>query len=438
LTILNESGIPDVLHPLHAASGLAGNLPGTLVVVAGLRSEAHVVRSFPGSGPNDGPGGRILFAVLDPEDPPQQGQLAALAADAAGRRAETILLVGGRAASALGVDVDFEARLAARKSGLEVAALDVDAPHAAGPGVLSTDLEDRMLAALVGLCPKRRTSELVEASSQAKRGGLFGLGGLGSRRREQPAEQGRPVVLLGGALSPGSASGLTTELARAGVESAGALPSGGEDLPPVGEGTVVGMMDPNLGAAASAARERSARVVRTLMPIGVDGTARFLQDVAEDAGARTSQVARAREVWEELGNLRARVRGKRIFFAGDTGYELPLARFLADAGAVVLEVGAPRLDRRFLAEELQALGSGVDVVVSPDWRGQMGRIEESSPDVVVASEGLHAPLVARGHLCRSPRDFVGAGLHGYEGAGRILELLARTFDRAESLDTLSL
>lgn len=402
------------------------------MVVAGVRTEAHVVRSFSEGARR----GRVLFAALDPQDPPQQGQLAHLAADAAGRRAEAVLLVGGRSAAALGVDVDFEARLCARKSGLAVAAVDVDAPGP-GPGVLSTDLEDRVIAALVGLCPKRRTSELVEAASQAKRGGLFGLGGLGGRRREEPAEQVRPVVLLGGALSPGSAAGLAAELSRAGVEPAGAVPSG-EDLPPVGEGTVVGIMDPNLGAAAGAARERGARVVRTLMPIGVDGTARFLQDVAEDAGARTSEVARAREVWEELGSLRSRVRGKRIFFAGDTGYELPLARFLADAGAVVLEVGAPRLDRRFLAEELQALGSGVDVVVSPDWRGQIGRIEESNPDVVVASAGLHAPLVARGHLCRSSRDFVAAGLHGYEGARRILQLLARTFDRAEALDTLSL
>ena len=430
MTILNESGIPDVLHPLHAVNGLAARLPGTLVIVVGMRSEAHVVRSFPGGGP----GGRISFAVLDPRDPPRQGHLANLAIGAAGRRAETVLLVAGRTATALGVDVDFEARLAARKTGLAVAAVDADAPYA-NPGVLSTDLEDRVLAALVDLCPKRRTSELVEAASQAKRGGIFGFRGRG---REQPAEQGRPVVLLGGALSPGSAAELVAELERTGVEAAGVVPYSGDELPPVGEGTVVGAMDPNLGAAANAARERGARVVRTLMPIGVDGTARFLQDVAEDAGARTSEVMRARSVWEELGALRGRVRGKRIFFAGDTGYELPLARFLADAGAVVLEVGAPRLDRRFLAEELQALGSGVDVVVSPDWRGQIKRIEDSNPDVVVASAGLHAPLVARGHLCRGSQDFVRAGLHGYEGARRILELLARTFDRAETLDALSL
>ena len=429
MTILNESGVPDVLPPLHAARKLAQRLPRTLVVVVGMRTEAHVVRSF-----SDGARGRISFVLLDPQDPPSQGQVAALALDALGRRVESVLLVAGRTATALGVDADFEARLLARKSGLPVGAVEADAPYAT-PGVLSTDLEDRVIAALVEMCPKRQTSDLLE-SSPAKRGRFFSFGG---RSRERPTEGRHPVVLLGGAFSPGSAAELSEELARTGVETAGVLPANEDgELPPVGEGTIVGVMDPNMVASANAARERGARVVRTLMPIGVDGTARFLQDVAEDAGARTSEVMQARSVWEGLGALRNRVRGKRIFFAGDTGFELPLARFLADAGAVVLEVGAPRLDRRFLADELQALGSGVDVVISPDWRGQMRRIEESHPDVVVASPALHAPLVARGHLCRPTRDFVRAGAHGYEGARRILELLARTFDRAEALDSLSL
>ena len=428
MTILNESGIPDVLPPLHAVNGLAERLPGALVIVAGTRAEAHLVRSL------SPPDARVTFAVLDPEDPPRQGQLAGLAVEAAIPGTEFVLLVCGRTASSLGVDADFEARLATRKLDLPVGAVDPDAPYVT-PGVLSTDLEDQILAALVGLCPKRRTSELVEAASTAKRGGLFGLRG---RVREEAAGQSRPVVLLGAALSPGSVTGLVAELSRSGVEVSGVVPEIGEaELPPVGEETVVGMMDPNLGAA-DAARDRGARVVRTLLPIGVDGTARFLQDVAAEAGAGSSEVLRARSVWEELGALRNRVRGKRIFFAGDTGFELPLARFLADAGAVVLEVGAPRLDRRFLAEELQALGSGVDVVVSPDWLGQLQRIEEARPDVVVASQGLLTPLVARGHLCRGSRDFVRAGLHGYEGARRILELLAGTFDRAEALDALSL
>jgi light-independent protochlorophyllide reductase subunit N len=223
------------------------------------------------------------------------------------------------------------------------------------------------------------------------------------------------------------------------VEVAGAVPeSRVDELPPLGEGTVVAVMDPNLTGAAAAAERRGATVVRTLMPIGVDGTARFVQDVAEEVGSRTSEVLRARSAWEDLGALRNRIRGKRIFFAGDTGFEIPLARFLADAGGVVLEVGAPRLDRRFLAPELQALAPDVDVVLSPDCRGQIKRIDEARPDVVISSPGLFLPLIARGHLCRSPGDFLEAGLYGYGGARRILELLVRTLERAETLDSLNL
>ena len=58
--------------------------------------------------------------------------------------------------------------------------------------------------------------------------------------------------------------------------------------------------------------------------------------------------------------------------------------------------------------------------------------------MVISSPGLHLPLVARGHLCRSPHDFISAGLYGYGGARRILELLVRTMERAETLDSLNL
>ena len=443
MTILNESGIPDVLPPLHAVNGLAERLANVLVVVAGTQSEAHLVQCLPAApSPNPPPSQRnprVIFAVLDPDDPPRQGLLASrIVESAAGLRGtRLVLLVAGRTAESLGVDAEFESRLVARKLDLPAEVVDPDAPYDV-PGILSTDLEDRVLAALVNICPKRKTSDLVETGSPAKRGGLFG-GLLGRGNEASDSNGGHPVVLLGGALAPGAERGLAAELLRAGVEVAGAVPGSGiGELPPLGEGTVVAVMDPNLTSAAKAAERRGATVVKSLMPVGVDGTARFVQDVAEEAGTRTSEVVRARFAWEDLGALRNRIRGKRIFFAGDTGFEIPLARFLADAGAVVLEVGAPRLDRRFLAAELQALGPDVDVVVSPDYRGQLNRIDESGPDVVISSPGLHLPLVARGHLCRSPRDFLAAGLYGYGGARRILELLVRTVERAQILDSLNL
>jgi light-independent protochlorophyllide reductase subunit N len=444
LTILNEAGPADVLSPLHAVNGLAQRLPGTLVVVVGTRAEAHIAQSLPAAPAPDLPrsprSARVAFVVLDPAETPQQGRVATRVIEAAAglRGTGFVLLVVGHTAELLGVDADFEARLISRRLDLPTEAVNPDAPYDI-PGTLSTDLEDRALAALVDVCPRRTTSDLLETDSPAqKRARRFG-GFLGRGRDEARPGRTRPVVLLGGLASPCAAGELAAALERAGVEVAGRVPGTGmQELPSLGEGTVVGVMDPNLTAAAGAAQDRGARMVKTLTPVGVDGTARFIHDVTAEAGARANELARARAVWEALEPLRNRVRGKRIFFAGDTGLEVPLARFLADAGAVVLEVGAPRLDRRALAEELQALGPDVDVVQSPDWRGQMGRIEAARPDVVVASPGLHAPLVARGHLCRSPRDFLEAGVYGYAGARRILELLVRTFERAEALDSVNL
>ena len=314
MTILNESGIPDVLPPLHAVNGLAQRLPDALIVVVGTQAEAHLVQCLPGApSPNLPPSRRnrrVIFAVIDPDDPPQQGLLASrIVESAAGLRGtKLVLLVAGRTAESLGVDAGFEATLVARKLDLPAEAVNADAPHEI-PGILSTDLEDCVLAALVNLCPKRKTSDLVETASPAKRGGLFGsLLGRGVEAADSNDE--RPVVLLGGALTPGAAQGLAAELSRAGVDVAGAIPgSATGQLPPLGEGTVVAMMDPNLTSAATVVERRGATVVKTLMPVGVDGTARFVQDVAEEAGTRTSEVVRARSAWEDLEVLRNRIRG---------------------------------------------------------------------------------------------------------------------------------
>ncbi len=71
MTILNESGIPDVLSPLHAVSGLAERFPGALVVVVGTLAEAHLVQSLPAAPSPNLPvpprNPRVVFAVLDPE-----------------------------------------------------------------------------------------------------------------------------------------------------------------------------------------------------------------------------------------------------------------------------------------------------------------------------------------------------------------------------------
>lgn len=444
MTILNESGASDVLSPLHAVSDLSSLMRDALIVVLGTRSEIHAAQSVP-TAVSHAPAGfdpldrRVLFLLLDPDEPPESGRVASRLVEAAAgtRRTGAILLVTARSASLLDIDPEFETRLAARRLDLPVLPVSLNSRSSKR---LSTDLEDATLAALVEVCPPRTSDALQTASKRitrrnVRRGGLLG----GRASGGEPEGVRRPVVLLGAA--SGVRDELAAELGRVGVLVDGEVPalSGiAADLPGLGEDTIVGVTDPHLSGAARAASERGATVVRTLMPIGVDGTARFVQDVAAAAGTEVSEVVKARSVWESLGHLRNGIRGKRIFFAGDTGLEVPLARFLADAGAVVLEVGAPRLDRRFLADELHTLGPGVDVVESPDWRGQLQRADETRPDLVISSPGLHVPLVAHGHLCLSSLDFRHAGIHGYEGARRVLELLAGAFERAEALDSLDL
>ncbi|WP_119066408.1 nitrogenase component 1 [Rubrobacter indicoceani] len=446
MTVLNESGIPDVTAPLHAANGLADRMGGALVVILGTRSEAFIAQSIPAAPmpgflpPPRSP--RLVFTVLDPSRPPEQGRIASrLVETAAGFRGlDCVFLVSGWSAKVVGVDAAFEARLAERRLEIPVEVLDPDGLREV-PGVLSTDLEDRAMAAMISLSPNQSSSELLlsgRAGRSPAKGGerRRGIFGMGRDRTEAAQTQTSPVVLVGGFGSPFSLSELAGTLRKAGVRVEGVIPAGTVGgLPGIGEGTVVGLLDTNLGEVRRAAEERGALVVETLTPVGVDGTARFLQDVSAAAGGSTSELGRARSLWQNLQHLRNRVRGKRIFFCGDTGLELPLARFLTDAGAVIVEIGMPRFDRRRLSEELQALGPDVDIVEAPDWRGQMDRIERSRPDAVVASAGLYGPLVARGHLCRSSADLTRLGVHGYEGARRVLQMFARTFERAEELDS---
>lgn len=462
LTILNESGVPDVVSPLHGLSGLAEDLGDALIFVVGTRADAHLALSLTGPLPGSpaaptltdepkSPG--VSFVVIEPDERPEGGALASHVVEAASGSpgVGVVLLVACRSARLLGVDPYFEAELVERRlGGLPVRAIETASDVS---GILSTDLTDEALRVLVGLSPRGVTGPEHEEPTPAKggtkgsaRAGLLGrlTGRSGGREVHDEAVERRPVVLLGGA--SGSRGELAAELRRAGVEVGGSVPAderggvpgGVPELPAVGEGTVVAVLDPYLVRAAREAEERGARVVRTLFPVGVDGTARFISDVVAATGGVTSEGARSRRVWEDMEHLRARIRGKRVFFTGDTGLEIPLARFLANAGAVVLEVGTPRLEKRFLGVELSALGSDVDVVEAPDWQTQLGRIEAARPDVVVAGPGLFVPLVARGHLCRSSLDILALDPRGYEGARRVLALFARTFERADAMDALNL
>ena len=90
------------------------------------------------------------------------------------------------------------------------------------PGIVSTDLEDHVLAALVNLCPEngRTQTSWRPSASPAKRGRLFG--GFSEDEHDADIQWRRPGY-LGGTVSPG-ADGNLHELSRTGVEVVGSVP----------------------------------------------------------------------------------------------------------------------------------------------------------------------------------------------------------------------
>jgi light-independent protochlorophyllide reductase subunit N len=258
LTILNESGAPDVVSPLWGLSPLAGRLPDALFVLVGTRAEVYAALSLSGPLPGSrhtrrAAGPAPPFVLLEPDGEPEGGALASRVVEAAGSGGapEVVLIVACRSAGLLGVDAAFEAELAERRLGIPVRA--VETPGAA-KNPLATDLEDAVAQTLVGLSP--RGSRAFEKEEPAGKGGLLNRLRGRATGRASFGDRGtlRPVVLLGGLEA--SREELADELGRAGVEVVGGVPDSVRNLPEIGEGTVVAPVDPYLVRAARAAEER--------------------------------------------------------------------------------------------------------------------------------------------------------------------------------------
>ncbi|HKH76376.1 MAG TPA: hypothetical protein VKA51_05395, partial [Rubrobacteraceae bacterium] len=201
MTILNESGTPDVVSPLWGLSPLAERLPDAIFVLVGTRADAYTALSLcgplPGSRQTRHAAGAVPpFVLLEPDSEPEGGALASRVVEAAGSGGapEVVLIVACRSAGLLGVDAAFEAELAERRLGVPVRAVETSG-DAKNP--LATDLEDAVAQTLVGLSP--REARAVEKEEPAGKGGLLNRLRGRATGRASFGDRGtpRPVVLLG-------------------------------------------------------------------------------------------------------------------------------------------------------------------------------------------------------------------------------------------------
>jgi light-independent protochlorophyllide reductase subunit N len=210
-------------------------------------------------------------------------------------------------------------------------------------------------------------------------------------------------------------------------------------MPPVGPGTSYLLAQPFLADTARALEKRGATHLAAPFPLGVEGTARWLEAAARVFGIPP---ARFREVIEPgaqrarraLDRYRTQLAGKRVFFFPDSQLEVPLARFLArELSMRPVEVGTPYLHRQHLAEELALLPADTVLSEGQHVERQLDRCRDARPDLVVCGLGLANPLEALGLTTKWSIELLFTPIQGFEQAGDLAELFARPLDRRTRL-----
>ena len=256
---------------------------------------------------------------------------------------------------------------------------------------------------------------------------------------EMPTTDDKSLVVVG-ALADLVEDQFRTLFDEIGIDNVSFLPpQRAADLAAVGGNTRYLLAQPFLGDTAHALEERGATRIAAPFPIGVEGTTGWFKAAARSFGideARVDAVTQTRRARARLAieRYRQELDGKRIFFFPDSQLEVPLARFLArEVGMELTEVGSPYLHRQHLADELEALPSGVQLSEGQDVERQLDRLRDADPDIVVCGLGLANPLEAEGMTTKWSIELLFTPIHGYEQAADCAELFARPLRRKQRL-----
>lgn len=250
-----------------------------------------------------------------------------------------------------------------------------------------------------------------------------------------PAEDRRIVFL--GSVNDTIADDFAAEAEKLGLPVGGFLPANRfNELPAIGPGTVIAPLQPYLAKVATLLNhERGATVLSSLFPFGPDGTRAFWEDLAALFDKRVDLSQREAEAWERLREHTDVLRGKKVFFTADNLMELPLARFLRNAGCDIVECSSTYINKRFHARELAAL-EGVKVVEQPNFDRQLRDMAEYKPDLVISTMATTNPLIGHGVVAKWSTEFAFMPIHGWAGAATLAGMFTRNLKRHAQLAPL--
>ena len=237
-----------------------------------------------------------------------------------------------------------------------------------------------------------------------------------------------PTVTLIGELFPGDPPGISALLAPMGLAVAPQLPSREwRDLYASLDCEVAAAVHPFYTASVRELRAAGRPVVGS-GPVGVDGTAAWLEAIGRAAGVTTAKVdeAKARALPAIRAALEANPIRARITVSGYEGSELLVARLLVEAGAEVPYVGTacPRTEWSDADRDwLQA--RGVHVQYRASLEQDMAAMLDVRPDLAVGT----TPLVQKAKELGIPAlyftNMVSARpLFGAAGAGSLAGIVA--------------
>ena len=312
-----------------------------------------------------------------------------------------------------------------------------------------TQGEDTVLASMVHKCP---TSAQVNPEEKADQNTLQKWLTFGRKSESIPAipqekASNHPPLILFGSLPDPVVTNLTVELKKQGVEVAGTLPAKRfTELPVIDEGSYAIGVNPFLSRTATTLmRRRKCKVIGAPFPVGPDGTRAWIEKICSVFGIEPQGLAeREAQIWENLEDYVALLRGKSVFFMGDNLLEISLARFLIRCGMTCPEIGIPYMDKRYQGAELALLEKTCEemgvplprIVEKPDNYNQVQRIYDLQPDLVITGMANANPLEARGINTKWSVEFTFAQIHGFTNARDILELATRPLRRNAQLGDL--
>jgi len=251
----------------------------------------------------------------------------------------------------------------------------------------------------------------------------------------------QPTVTLLGEMFPADPVGIGAMLEPMGLAAGPVVPTREwRELYAALDGAVVAAMHPFYTASVREFQLAGRPVVGSA-PVGVDGTADWLQAVGQAAGVSASRIGRARQ--HVVPAIKAALAGKpirgRITLSGYEGSELLVGRLLVESGADLRYVGSACPRTPWAEADAQWLqGKGVQVCFRASLEQDLDAMREYRPQLVIGT----TPVVQAAKQARTPAlyftNLISARpLMGPAGAGSLAKVINAALANQARFDTMA-